>query len=76
MADYRTAQLGPADRAMLDYAVKLTRDPHAVSREDLDELRTHGFDDVGISHIVQIASVFNYYNRIVDGLGADDEPDW
>jgi uncharacterized protein YciW len=30
---------------MLDYAVKLTVAPSTASREDINELRTHGFDD-------------------------------
>jgi uncharacterized peroxidase-related enzyme len=76
MSDYRTAALAPADRAMLDFAVKLTRTPAGMSAGDIDALRGHAFDDLGISHIVQIASAFNYFNRIVDGLGVDDEPEW
>lgn len=75
-ADYRAAQLAPADRAMLDFAVKLTRAPASVEAGDLDALRRHGFDDAAIHDIVQVASLFNYFNRLADGLGIDPEPDW
>jgi uncharacterized peroxidase-related enzyme len=75
-ADYRTAELVAADRAMLDYVAKLTRAPASVESGDLDELRRHGFDDAAIHDIVQAASLFNYYNRLADGLGIDPEPDW
>jgi uncharacterized peroxidase-related enzyme len=76
MADYRSAPLQPADRAMLDFAVALTREPAATRREDVETLRAHGFDDDAIHEIVQITALFNYYNRLADGLGIDPEPDW
>lgn len=61
---------------MLDYAVKLTRTPAALTGTDLDGLRSHGFDDEAIHHIVQVAALFAYYNRLADGLGIDPEKDW
>ena len=76
MDDYRAAGLPPADVAMLDFAVKLTREPSAMSRGDVEALRAHGFDDDAVQEVVQIAALFNYYNRLADGLGIDPEPDW
>jgi uncharacterized peroxidase-related enzyme len=67
--DYTQAPLSDADRAMLDYAAKLTREPCKVTLEDLDRLRRAGFDDRGILQINLIASWFNYINRVADGLG-------
>ena len=72
--DYRRAPLAPADRAMLDFAVKLTRAPSEVSRGDVEALRSAGFDDVAIHDIVQITALFNYFNRLADGLGIEPEP--
>lgn len=60
---------------MLDFAIKLTRTPGAMRREDLEPLRTLGFDDVAIHDIVQVTALFNYYNRLADGLGIDPEPE-
>ncbi len=73
-ADYRTAPITAAERAMLDYAVDITEDATRVSRETLDGLRAHGFDDRGILQITLIASWFNYINRVADalGVGRDD----
>lgn len=76
MDDYRTAGLGAADRAMLDFAVALTLQPSAIERRDVEALRAAGFDDDGVHEIVQITALFNYYNRLADGLGIDPEPDW
>ncbi len=61
---------------MLDFAAKLTRAPASVEPADLDRLRGHGFDDAAIHDIVQVTALFNYYNRLADGLGIDPEPDW
>ena len=71
--DYRTAELEPQDRAMLDYVAKLTLHPARCQREDVDCLREHGFDDVAILQINLIASWFNYINRVADGLGVGRE---
>ena len=76
MRDYREARLPDADRAMLDFAVRLTRTPAATRPADLEELRRHGFDDGAIHDIVQVVALFAYYNRIADGLGIDPEPEW
>lgn len=73
--DYQRAPLEPADRAMLDFAVRLTATPGMMSEADVDSLRRHGFDDVSIHDIVQVTALFNYYNRLADGLGIDPEPE-
>lgn len=72
--DYRQASLTAADRAMLDFATRLTQNPTAITRADLDPLRAAGFDDVAIHDIVQVTALFNYFNRLADGLGIDPEP--
>lgn len=67
--DYTQATLDPVNRAMLDYAAKLTTHPARVGPEDLERLRQVGFDDRAILQINLIASWFNYINRVADGLG-------
>jgi uncharacterized peroxidase-related enzyme len=67
--DYENAPLSAADRAMLDYVGKVTRDAVAVGPEDLAGLRGHGFDDRAILQITLIAAWFNYINRVADALG-------
>lgn len=67
--DYRTADLEPDERAMLDYVAVLTVSPAKVSRENIETLRSHGFTDTAILQINLIASWFNYINRVADGLG-------
>ena len=67
--DYTQAPLAPADRAMLDYAAKLTRHAWQVTADDLQALREAGFDDRAILQINLIVNWFNYINRVADGLG-------
>jgi uncharacterized peroxidase-related enzyme len=67
--DWRTAALSERERAMLGYVEKLTLRAVEVARSDLDELRSHGFDDRAVLQINLIASWFNYINRVADGLG-------
>jgi uncharacterized peroxidase-related enzyme len=67
--DYRSAQLSTRQRAMLDYADKLTREPWTVTESDLDLLRASGLDDRGILDLNQAVAYFAYVNRVADGLG-------
>ena len=54
---------------MLDYVATLTRCPVEIQRQDVENLRGHGFTDTAILQINLIASWFNYINRVADGLG-------
>lgn len=76
LRDFRSAPLTDADRAMLEFAAKLTEHQNRMSKADTDELRAHGFDDPAILHIVQVTALFNYYTRLADGLHVDHEPEW
>jgi len=67
--DYEEAPITAAERAMLDYAGKLTADATRIGPHDHVILRTHGFDDRAILQITLIASWFNYINRVADALG-------
>jgi len=71
--DYRGASLDARDRAMLDYAVKLTRTPDRILDADILELRGQGFDDAGILDICQVTCYYNYVNRLASGLGVELE---
>lgn len=61
---------------MLDYAVKLNREPWKVRPEDLDRLRQVGFEDPAILDIAQVTAYFAYVNRLADGLGVELESIW
>ena len=73
-ADFRTLELGRADRAMLEYVVRLTESPGSISPADIEQLRAAGFDDRAIHDICAITSYYAFVNRIADGLGVELEP--
>ncbi len=72
--DYERAEITAAERVMLDYVGKLTRDATTIGRADHQRLREHGFDDRAILQITLIASWFNYINRVADALGVGRAP--
>lgn len=67
------SSLDPADRALIAYADKLTRDPGGISRTDVELLRQAGFDDRSIHDACAIVAYFAFVNRIADGLGVELE---
>jgi uncharacterized peroxidase-related enzyme len=74
--DYRKADLSPRERALCDFAVKLTHAAAEIEQADVDTLRAHDLDDTGISDAIQVIGYFNYITRVADGIGIDDEPEW
>jgi uncharacterized peroxidase-related enzyme len=62
--NYRAARLSPRERAMLDFAVKLSAEPWGVEEEDRAALRRAGFSDRDIWDIAAVAGFFNMSNRI------------
>jgi uncharacterized peroxidase-related enzyme len=73
--DYRTIDLSPRIRVMLDCAYKLTTAPHAMVEADVQQLRECELADEDILAINLIASYFNFVNRIALGLGVAFTPD-
>ncbi len=74
-SDPAAAPLPPADRAIVDYALKLTRAPRAMTRADVEALRGHRLSDAEIFEIALTTAYFNYTNRVAEGLGVEPEPE-
>jgi uncharacterized peroxidase-related enzyme len=62
--NYRAARLSKRERAMLDFAVKLTGEPWLVEEEDRARLRRAGFSEGDIWDIAAVAGFFNMTNRV------------
>lgn len=62
--NYRVARLNKRQRAMLDFAVKLTASPWSVEEGDRERLRRAGFTDRDIWDISAIVGFFNMSNRV------------
>jgi uncharacterized peroxidase-related enzyme len=62
--NYRAARLSKRQRAMLDFAVKLTAEPWLIEEDDRAALRRAGFSDHDVWDIAAVASLFNMTNRV------------
>jgi uncharacterized peroxidase-related enzyme len=76
MHDYRKANLSPRERALCDFAVRLTTLASEVDGSDIEALRAEGLSDTDVSDAIQVIAYFNYVTRVADGVGIEDEPEW
>ena len=65
--NYKTADIAPRQRAMLDFAALLTTASAMVEEADRQTLRDHGFSDRDIWDITSVAAFFNMTNRVASG---------
>jgi uncharacterized peroxidase-related enzyme len=66
--NYRAAALPTPQRAMLDFAHKMTVSPDAIVEADRTVLRDAGFDDRAIWDIAAVAAFFNMTNRMATAI--------
>jgi uncharacterized peroxidase-related enzyme len=71
--DYRRADLTPAEISMMAFAEQVARDAAAITQNDIEELRGHGFSDAEIFDIATTATARCFFAKTLDALGA--EPD-
>ncbi len=67
--NYRKADITPRQRAMLDFAFKVTTASHLVDESDFAALRAHGFDDEDAWDIGAISAFFGLSNRMANLSG-------
>jgi uncharacterized peroxidase-related enzyme len=66
--NFRAAELSSRQRAMLEFAVKLTEEPAKIVEEDRQALRDAGFSDRDIWDIASTAAFFNMSNRLAAAI--------
>ena len=73
--NYRKADITPRQRAMLDFAMKVSQQAQAVDEADSVALRDHGFSDDDIWDIAAISAFFGMSNRLANftSLRPNDE---
>jgi uncharacterized peroxidase-related enzyme len=73
--NYRKADITPRQRAMLDFAMKVSRNAETISESDFGEISIHGFSDDDIWDIAAIAAFFALSNRManVTAMRPNDE---
>ena len=73
--NYRKADITPRQRAMLDFAMKVSQQAQLVSEADFTELSAHGFNNDEVWDIAAIAAFFALSNRManVTAMRPNDE---
>lgn len=72
--DIETAPVPENMKPVLRYARKLTRQPNAVTHADVDAIFAAGWDEVALYHAVAVTALFNFMNRLVEGMGIELDP--
>ena len=65
-SNYRKADITPRQKAMLDFAMKVSREAEAIAEPDFERLRAHGFGDEDIWDIAAVAAFFALSNRMAN----------
>ena len=66
--NFRAADLSDKQRAMLEFAVKLTEQPAKIVEADRETLRKAGFSNRDIWDIASTAAFFNMSNRVAAAI--------
>lgn len=74
--NYRAADLPARQRAMLDFAVEMTRASAEISEADRAALRAEGFSERDIWDIAAVAAFFNMSNRMASAVDMRPNPDY
>ncbi|MBZ9863446.1 peroxidase-related enzyme [Mesorhizobium sp. CA12] len=74
--NFRAADLSDRQRAMLEFAVKLTEEPAKIVEADRAALRQAGFTDHDIWDIASTAAFFNMSNRVAAAVDMRPNPEY
>ena len=74
--NYRKADITPRQRAMLDFAMKVSHNADAIDDSDFATLQAHGFDDEDAWDIAAITAFFGLSNRMANFAGMQPNPEF
>lgn len=67
----------PVDRKLkplLEYVGKLTRAPASITAKDREAVFAAGWSECALHDAVAVCALFNFMNRLVDGMGVKSSP--
>lgn len=74
--NYRAADVTPRQRAMLDYALKVSLRPQEVEESDREALAAHGFSDDDVWDISAVVALFALSNRLAHAADIRPNPEF
>ncbi len=72
--DLESAPVPEKMKPVLRYALKLTRAPDSVTEADAEAVLEAGWTETALYHVVAVTALFNFMNRLVEGLGIELNP--
>lgn len=76
VVDPDTAPVEDRLRPVLRYVGKLTRTPSAITAADAEEVYAAGWGEAALHSAVMVCALFNFMNRMVEGLGISADADY
>jgi uncharacterized peroxidase-related enzyme len=70
--EIETANITEAERALLRFALLLTREPYKNTPAEIQKLRDAGWAEPQIAEAVYITAMFAFFNRVANGFGLED----
>ena len=70
--DLDRAQLADDERALLEFAGKITQHAYRCTADDAARLRSLGWTDAQIAEAVYVVGLFAFFNRVADAFGLRD----
>jgi uncharacterized peroxidase-related enzyme len=74
MENFDQAPVSDAMRPVLAFARKLTEDVAAIRRPDVEAILTAGWSEETVYYTAAVTALFNFMNRLVEGLGIELDP--
>jgi uncharacterized peroxidase-related enzyme len=69
-----TAPVSEKMKPVLRYAWKLTQDARGVGKADAETVLAAGWNETALYHTVAVTALYNFMNRLVEGLGIELDP--
>lgn len=76
LEDPSEARVDQALRPLFAFVKKLTLTPTRISEEDAGKVFAAGWNEQALHDAVSVCALFNFMNRLVDGLGVKDNPNY
>jgi uncharacterized peroxidase-related enzyme len=67
--DLEAAPILDSEKVLLRFVRKVTLESHSITRDDMQPLYAHGWDDAAIYHAITVSALFNFYNRWINSTG-------
>lgn len=74
--NYRKADISARQKAMLDFAMKVSQSAQLVGDDDMETLKQHGFDEEDVWDIAAIAAFFGLSNRMANVTSMRPNPEF